>query len=125
MREYPDRLAARIDPQQVRQAIWNLCINAVQAMPGGGELRVSARHRAGEGHGRIEVAISDTGVGISAADLPHVFEPFYSTKPEGSGLGLALVYRVAQDHGGHAEVRSQPGLGTMFTLALPAARREP
>jgi two-component system sensor histidine kinase PilS (NtrC family) len=125
MREYPDALPARVDPQQVRQALWNLCINAVQALPEGGEVRVSGRRVPGDGNGRIEVAVADTGQGIAPADLPHIFEPFYSTKPEGSGLGLALVYRVIQDHGGHIEVRSQPGLGTTFTLALPAARREP
>jgi two-component system, NtrC family, sensor histidine kinase PilS len=121
VREYEETLLIRADPQQVRQAIWNLCINAVQAMPDGGEVRVGGRHlRAVNGPGRLEIWIADTGPGIPDTDLPHVFEPFYSTKPEGSGLGLAVVYRIVQDHGGQIEVRSQPGAGTRMTLLLPA-----
>jgi two-component system, NtrC family, sensor histidine kinase HydH len=91
-------------------------LNAVEAMPDGGELRVSAAVRGQT----LEVAVSDTGDGIGATDLSHVFEPFFSTKPEGTGLGLALVHRIVQDHGGEIDVRSSPGLGTMFTLTLPA-----
>ena len=59
-------------------------------------------------------------IGIADTDLPHIFEPFFSTKAEGSGIGLALVYRVAQDHGGHVEVRSAPSAGATFTLTLPS-----
>ena len=121
IREYDDKLMARVDPQQVRQAIWNLCINAVQAMPEGGELRVGGRVVPGGGPPRLQLWISDTGVGIAEHDLPHIFEPFFSTKEEGSGIGLALVYRVVQDHGGQIEVRSQPGAGSSFTLILPSA----
>jgi signal transduction histidine kinase len=66
------------------------------------------------------VWITDTGHGIADEDLPHIFEPFYSTKPEGSGIGLALVYRVLQDHGGQIEVRTRVGEGTTFSLTLPA-----
>ena len=73
--------------------------------------------------GRLEMWIADTGHGIAAHDLPHIFEPFYSTKPEGSGLGLALVYRVMQDHGGHVDATTGQGEGTTFTLTLPAAPR--
>jgi two-component system sensor histidine kinase PilS (NtrC family) len=120
VREYDDKLMARVDPQQVRQAIWNLCINAVQAMPEGGELRVGGRVVPGGGPPRLQLWISDTGVGIAEHDLPHIFEPFFSTKEEGSGIGLALVYRVVQDHGGQIEVRSQPGAGSSFTLILPS-----
>jgi signal transduction histidine kinase len=68
----------------------------------------------------LQVWVADTGPGIPEDDLPHIFEPFYSTKPEGSGLGLALVYRVLQDHGGQVEARTRPGEGTSFTLTLPA-----
>ena len=80
-------LPIRADPQLVRQVLWNLCLNAVQAMPDGGELRVGGRRH---GVGWIRVWVADTGSGIAEEDLPHVFEPFYSTKPEGTGLGLAL-----------------------------------
>jgi two-component system sensor histidine kinase PilS (NtrC family) len=121
IREYGEKLPARVDPQQVRQAIWNLCINAVQAMPEGGELRVGGRVVPGGGPPRLQLWISDTGQGIAETDLPQIFEPFFSTKAEGSGIGLALVYRVVQDHGGQIEVRSQPGTGTSFMLILPSA----
>lgn len=121
IREYGEKLPARVDPQQLRQAIWNLCINAVQAMPEGGELRVGGRVVPGGGPPRLQMWISDTGQGISETDLPQIFEPFFSTKAEGSGIGLALVYRVVQDHGGQIEVRSQPGTGTTFMLILPSS----
>jgi two-component system sensor histidine kinase PilS (NtrC family) len=114
-RELPPSLEWDVDPQQFRQAVWNLCLNAVQAMPDGGELRVSATIT----DGRLAVRISDTGDGIGVADVHHVFEPFFSTKPGGSGLGLALVHRIVQDHGGEVEVESTPGAGSTFTLRLP------
>jgi two-component system, NtrC family, sensor histidine kinase PilS len=122
VREYAESLPACVDPQQMRQAIWNLCLNAVQAMPDGGEMRVGGRVSDEPVPERIQVWIADTGHGIAEDDLPHIFEPFYSTKAGGSGIGLALVYRVLQDHGGLIEARSRPGEGTIFTLTLPAAR---
>lgn len=118
-REYGDALPTRADPQRLRQAVWNLCLNAVQAMPEGGELRVGARSLRERG-GRLQISITDTGQGIADSDLPHIFEPFFSTKPEGSGIGLALVYRVVEEHGGSIEVRSRTGEGTTFILTLPA-----
>ena len=111
-------LPIRADPQQLRQVLWNLCLNAVQAMPDGGELRVGGRPY---GSGWIRVWVADTGSGIDEDDLPHVFEPFYSTKPTGTGLGLASVYRIVHDHGGHIEVQSRLGEGTVMTLTLPAS----
>ncbi|MBI1728558.1 MAG: PAS domain S-box protein [Candidatus Rokubacteria bacterium] len=121
IREYGEKLPARVDPQQLHQAIWNLCINAVQAMPEGGELRVGGRIVPGAEPARVQLWISDTGQGIAESDMPQIFEPFFSTKADGSGIGLALVYRVVQDHGGQIEVRSQPGAGTSFMLILPSA----
>jgi two-component system sensor histidine kinase HydH len=100
----------------MRQVFWNLCLNAVEAMPEGGELSVRARTEPR----RVEVRISDTGRGILAGDLPHIFEPFFSTKLEGSGIGLALVHRIVQDHGGDIDVLSTMGRGTTFTITLPA-----
>ena len=119
MREYAESLPARVDPQQMRQAIWNLCLNAVQAMPDGGEMRVGGRALGQTEPEQIQIWVADSGHGIADADLPHIFEPFYSTKA--GGIGLALVYRVLQDHGGLIEARSRPGDGTTFTLTLPAA----
>lgn len=118
-REYGESLPTRADPQRLRQAVWNLCLNAVQAMPDGGELRVGAQSLRERG-GRLQISITDTGQGIAETDLPHIFEPFFSTKPEGSGIGLALVYRVVEEHGGSIEVRSRAGEGTTFVLTLPA-----
>jgi two-component system, NtrC family, sensor histidine kinase PilS len=115
IREFAPSVLWPVDAQQFRQILWNLCLNAVEAMPEGGELRVTAAVRGDT----LEVTVSDTGEGIAPGDLAHVFEPFFSTKSEGTGLGLALVHRVVQEHGGDIDVRSSPGLGTTFTLTLP------
>jgi two-component system sensor histidine kinase PilS (NtrC family) len=123
-REYGETLPTRADPQRLRQAVWNLCLNAVQAMPEGGELRVGARTLRERGD-RLQISLTDTGQGIGEADLPHIFEPFFSTKPEGSGIGLALVYRVVEEHGGSIEVRSRVGEGTTFILTLPGPEKAP
>jgi two-component system sensor histidine kinase PilS (NtrC family) len=116
VREFPPSLDWVVDSQQFRQAVWNLCLNAVQAMPDGGELRVAA---AAVG-GWLEVRVADTGEGIAGEDLSHIFEPFFSTKSDGSGLGLALVHRVMQDHGGDVQVESATDTGSVFTLRFPA-----
>jgi signal transduction histidine kinase len=121
VREFGERLPARVDPQQLRQAVWNLCINAVQAMPEGGELRLGGQIVPTGNAASLQLWVTDTGHGITDNDLPHIFEPFFSTKAEGSGIGLALVYRVVRDHGGQIEVRSRPGTGTTFLLSLPSS----
>lgn len=115
VREFPPTLPWTVDGQQLRQALWNLCLNAVEAMPAGGELTVGAAVH----DGQLALTVSDTGDGIPLADLPHVLEPFFSTKPGGSGLGLAVVHRIAQDHGGDVSVESTPGRGTRIVLRLP------
>ncbi len=117
VREFPPALTWSVDRQQFRQAVWNLCLNGVQAMPEGGELRVTLAVLAR----RLVVRVTDTGEGIAAADLGQIFEPFFSTKAGGSGLGLALVHRIVQDHGGEIDVQSRPGAGSTFTLTLPVA----
>lgn len=121
VRRYPERLPALGDGARLRQAVWNLCLNAVQAMPEGGELTVGARAATGAaGEPRVELWVADTGHGIAEGDLAHIFEPFYTSRPGGSGLGLAMVYRIVQEHGGLVDVRSAPDAGTTFTLTLPA-----
>lgn len=117
-REFPPSLEWVVDVQQFRQTVWNLCLNAVEAMPDGGELRVTA----GVVGGRLEVRVGDTGEGIAREDLGHVFEPFFSTKLDGSGLGLAFVQRIMQEHGGEVHVESAPGAGSAFTLRFPTIR---
>jgi two-component system sensor histidine kinase HydH len=105
-----------VDPQQFRQALWNLCLNAFEAMPGGGELRVGAEVT----DGTLVVRVTDTGEGVAPEDAAHIFEPFYSTKTSGTGLGLAMVQRIAQDHGGRVDVHSEPAGGSTFSITVPA-----
>jgi two-component system sensor histidine kinase PilS (NtrC family) len=113
---------ADVDPSQMRQALWNLCKNAVEAMPQGGELRVSVRAVTPDsGRPLLEITVEDTGVGITAAELTQVFEPFYTTKPQGTGLGLAIAHRIVEDHGGQLRVESEPYRGTRFTISLPVS----
>jgi signal transduction histidine kinase len=114
----PPDLTVVGDEAQLEQALVALCVNAAEAMPDGGTLRVAAR-RAGGGEVLLEVA--DSGTGIAAQDLPHVFEPFFTTKPRGVGvgLGLAIVYGIVQRHGGSIDVQSEPGRGTTFILRFP------
>jgi PAS domain S-box-containing protein len=121
-----DLWPCRADPNQIGQVIDNLVINAQQAMPGGGTVRVMARNvnmseslyfPQGE---YIQVAVADTGVGIDPENLSRIFEPFFTTKQRGSGLGLATTYSIIQGHGGHIEVTSRPGQGTTFQFYLPA-----
>jgi two-component system sensor histidine kinase PilS (NtrC family) len=119
VRELPEALRWDVDAQQIRQAVWNVCLNAVEAMPDGGELRVDARIDGDT----LWITVTDTGAGIAESDLPHVFEPFFSTRAGGSGLGLALVQRVARDHGGWVDLRSLPGVGTSVVLGIPAGGR--
>jgi two-component system sensor histidine kinase PilS (NtrC family) len=106
----------RADPAQLKQVVWNLLSNAADATSAGG--RVSVRLRRVGAHAVLEVA--DTGLGISSEDLPHIFDPFFTTKEKGTGLGLALVHRIIERHGGRIEVRSEPGSGTTFRIELAA-----
>ncbi|HET6381648.1 MAG TPA: ATP-binding protein, partial [candidate division Zixibacteria bacterium] len=115
VREFAPSLSWPVDGQQLRQALWNLCLNAVDAMPAGGELTVAAAVR----DGQLVIEVADTGDGILPADLPHLFEPFFSTKPGGTGLGLAMVHRIVQDHGGEVSVDSVPGRGTRIVVRFP------
>jgi signal transduction histidine kinase len=108
-----------VDEHQVQQVLVNLVTNAVQAMNGGGKLVISSRH--GKGGGSVEIAVADTGKGIPPEFLPHVFDPFFSTKGEGgTGLGLSVSYGIIKNHKGDIRVESKPGVGTTFTLELPA-----
>jgi signal transduction histidine kinase len=99
----------------LRQAFSNLLGNAVEAMPEGGRLRVSSERQ----NGWARVRIEDSGVGIAESELPHVFRLYYTTKTGGSGIGLAVVHRVVELHGGNLSIESRPGQGTAVTVALP------
>ena len=106
------------DPAMLRQAFLNLALNACQAMPGGGSLRIRCESARGR---RVAVVFTDTGVGIAPADLKRIFDLYFTTKEKGSGSGLSMVYRTVQMHDGEIEVQSTPGAGTTFRLLLPQA----
>jgi signal transduction histidine kinase len=97
-----------------KQALLNLMLNAEQAMPTGGELTIQAA-RQGEG---IVLSLIDTGKGMTAEVLARVFQPFFSTRQGGTGLGLPTTRKIVEAHGGRIEAQSEPGRGTKFTLHL-------
>jgi two-component system NtrC family sensor kinase len=105
---------------QLRQAFVNIALNAADAMPGGGRLTVRLRPVASG----AEVELADTGTGIAAEHLPHIFEPFFSTKEKGTGLGLSVVYGIVQRHGGTIDVDSTLGAGTRMRVRLPGVGTE-
>ena len=108
-----------LDRERVRQILWNLLLNAAQAMPNGGSIRIS-----GEQVGnRVRMMVSDDGVGVDAKDVGRLFDPFYTTRVGGTGLGLATVDRCAREHGGEVWIRSKPGQGTTFAVWLPVKQR--
>jgi signal transduction histidine kinase len=114
------------DEHQLRQALLNLMRNAVDAMRSGGRLTLRAGRVADVSDGRnVELTISDTGEGIAADHLQKIFDPFFSTKEGGTGLGLALTQQIIVEHGGKIEVRSEPGRGTTFIVRLVAAATNP
>lgn len=100
----------------LRQLLYNLLLNAAQAMPFGGTLTVRL---AESGPDHLVLAVSDTGVGIPAENLERLFVPFFTTKEEGTGLGLALCYSIVQAHQGRIDVESKVGLGTTFRIQMP------
>jgi two-component system cell cycle sensor histidine kinase/response regulator CckA len=127
------------DSSQIEQVLVNLIVNALEAMPDGGELTIathvalrnqtdlvekeSIRHK----KQAVQISITDTGIGIPAEIQSAIFEPFFTTKPEGkgTGLGLSSAFGIIRQHGGKIEVKSLPGLGTTFTVSLPAEAQCP
>src|SRR5712692_10432887 len=121
-----ERLASQLpalplDPEQIKQALVNLIKNAMQAMTNGGVLTLQT-DRGAEG---VWVTVSDTGGGIPPEQINRIFEPFYTTKKKGTGLGLMIVQRIVRDHGGRIELESHLGLGTTFRLWLPLHGLQP
>lgn len=112
--------ALHADPGQIEQILMNLAVNARDAMPEGGRLRIETTPVAAAR--QIQLSVSDTGTGMSPAVMAHIFEPFFTTKAEGkgTGLGLATVYGIVKQIQGSIEVASEPGRGTTFTLLFPA-----
>jgi signal transduction histidine kinase len=106
------------DPAMLRQAFLNLALNACQAMPDGGTLRIMCESARGR---RVAVSFADAGVGIKPEHLQRIFDLYFTTKDNGSGIGLSMVYRTVQMHDGEIEVESTPGAGTTFRVLLPQA----
>lgn len=115
----PEPLSSvQADGNKLKQVFLNLCKNAVEAMPAGGQLTIQSRDVGAQ----VVVDISDTGVGIPAG--VNIFEPFMTTKPEGTGLGLSIVRQIIAAHGGTLTYHSEPGRGTTFTFSLPKEKKE-
>ena len=114
----PSVPAVNGDSAMLRQAFLNLAINACQAMPNGGSLRLKAGPSS---RARVEVLVQDTGVGIAPEHLSKIFNLYFTTKEKGTGIGLSMVYRIIQMHDGEVEVQSTPGRGTTFRVLLPRA----
>lgn len=113
--------ASPIDPTQIQQVLVNLIKNAMQAMTKGGTLTLQT----GEGTDGVWVSVTDTGGGIPQEQINRIFEPFYTTKKKGTGLGLMIVQRIVRAHGGRIELESHVGRGTTFRIWLPLHERKP
>jgi signal transduction histidine kinase len=105
------------DAQQIEQVLINLITNAIQAMPDGGNLFIRLEEKEAD----VEITVRDEGIGIPEEYLGKIFDPFFTTKAEGegTGLGLSVSYGIVSQHGGHIDVESQVGVGTIFTVVLP------
>ncbi len=109
---------ADLDPDRIRQMLWNLLLNAAQAMPEGGTIHLGVS----TGEKRVTIEVRDHGIGINDDELAKVFDPFFTTRQGGTGLGLANVDRLARAHDGEIAVQSRPGEGTTFILDFPRFR---
>ena len=116
----PNGVWVEVASGQMQQVLWNLLRNAAEAMPGGGTIYLSTALKNATPPEAI-LMVRDTGIGIAREYLDHIFEPFFSRKVGGTGLGLATTARIVEDHKGTIDVLSQPGKGTTFTIRLPAA----
>jgi signal transduction histidine kinase len=115
-----------IDREQMKQVFMNLILNAIQAMREGGSIFIStrliSRDESGQSGQFVQVEVRDTGVGIPAENLDHIFDPFFTSKDEGSGLGLSISHQIVQEHGGYVTVESKVGVGTTFFINLPTGK---
>jgi signal transduction histidine kinase len=107
------------DKEQMKQVILNLLLNAIQAMPKGGRLDLSGQVSTDDQW--VQLSILDSGIGIPPEDIEKLFDPFFSTKEGGVGLGLSIAHRIIDQHHGKIEIESRPEQGTVFKLWLPAA----
>jgi len=111
------------DPELLSQIVLNLILNAIQAMPDGGKLKMSTRLIAdSRGHEMAEIRFADSGLGIPRKNLARIFDPFFTTKNRGTGLGLSIVHNITQAHGGNIDIQSWPAKGTECILTFPLCR---
>jgi signal transduction histidine kinase len=104
-----------VDPELIKTCIFNIILNAFQAMPEGGDLTVITK----TSNGKAYIIVEDTGIGVSNENMQKLFDPFFSTKITGLGLGLAMTKRVVEEHGGKADFQSTEGKGSVMTISLP------
>jgi signal transduction histidine kinase len=124
-----DLWPANVDEGQISQVIHNLIINADHAMPRGGTITISCENAIVSASSKlplkpgnyVRINVRDHGVGISREHLSKIFDPYFTTKQKGSGLGLAMSYSIINQHGGHVFAKSEPGKGTTFIVYLPAS----
>ncbi|HHT9136889.1 MAG TPA: PAS domain S-box protein [Candidatus Wunengus sp. YC60] len=113
-----------IDTDLIHQVLWNLFVNSLDAMPDGGQIKIMVRKATLFLRDAVEIVISDTGTGIPSHELDKIFEPFYTTKSEGTGLGLPMVQRIIDDHGGTLDIKSGEGKGATFYIKLPVGNEK-
>ena len=109
-----------LDEKLFKQVLINLVQNAIVAMPDGGELFLSTRITGD----KYLISVADTGIGMNSETVSRIFEPYFTTKATGTGLGLTMVYKVIKEFGGDIEVESYEGKGTIFTISLPIPQKE-
>jgi signal transduction histidine kinase len=112
-----------MDPEKMKQALLNIMLNALNVMPGGGELHISAMRQDDlelfSGKPCVEIRICDTGPGINPKDMDYIFDPFFTRSPKGSGLGLSITHTIIEEHKGKIMVDSKPGKGACFKIFFP------
>ncbi len=112
-------ILVNIDPKQIKQALLNIFLNAIDAMPNGGTLTINLLARMETTNKSLNIEISDTGCGIKFEDIPHIFDPFFSKKDHGTGLGLSITHEIIKNHNGRIFAESELEKGTTFRIELP------
>jgi signal transduction histidine kinase len=110
----------------MKQVFMNLILNGIQAMSDGGTITISTRLHTLNTNGQtvsfVQIEVRDTGIGIPEENLEHIFDPFFTSKDEGSGLGLSISHQIVQEHGGYVTVESKVGKGTSFLVNIPTGK---
>ncbi|RKY54062.1 MAG: hypothetical protein DRP89_05390, partial [Candidatus Neomarinimicrobiota bacterium] len=118
--QYEDNIPpVSLDRHQIQQVITNLLLNSLDAMEDGGTLTITTRRYKKMSEDMVRIMVADSGIGISEEDITKIFQPFYSTKEKGTGMGLAICRRIVNEHGGEISVESTVGKGTTFSVILP------